>query len=128
MKNLKTARKELGITQKEIASIINVSQQCYSDYENGKTAPDLMTLSKIADVLNTTVDYLLGRTDDFGNLVNSNPSIANKQPSDLSGNRDKYLVDFEKYFNLLTEIQKAQVLGYVMGLLEQNGIKVNSLK
>lgn len=69
MKNLKIRRKELGLTQLQIAKMLNVSQQCYSDYENEKTDPDLNTLSKLADLLTVSIDYLLGREDDFGNIV-----------------------------------------------------------
>lgn len=125
---LKELRIEKSCTLTEIAKNCGVSVQCISSLEMGTRNPTGSTLNALADFFQVSTDYLLGRTDDFGNLVNSDSSIANSQSSDLSGNRDKYLVDFEKYFKLLTEIQKAQVLGYVMGLLEQNGIKINSIK
>ena len=55
-------RKDL--TQKELANYLNVSQKSYSRYERGERtiAPEI--LDKIATFHETTVDYLLGRTDD----------------------------------------------------------------
>ena len=69
MTNLKIARLEAGFTQKHIATLLNISQQTYSDYENGRTEPDFETLKNIADILKTSVDYLLGRSDDLGNVT-----------------------------------------------------------
>ena len=51
MEKLKIIRKEMGLTQKELANSLNVSQQTYSDYENGKTEPDIDTIIKMADIL-----------------------------------------------------------------------------
>lgn len=57
---LKEARKNARLTQKEIASIIGVNQNTYSYWENGKTKVDNITLKKLAEVLNVSVDFLLG--------------------------------------------------------------------
>ncbi len=124
---LKELREERNLTQNDVAVAIQTSQRNIGRWENHSNEPSSSFVIKLADFFQVSTDYLLGRTDDFGNLVNGNSAIVNRQPSELSGNRDKYLVDFEKYFKLLTEIQKAQVLGYVMGLLDQNGIRINSI-
>ncbi len=105
---LKELRNECGLTQKKIASIINVSQQCYSDYENGKTAPDLITLSRLANFLNTTVDYLLGRTDDFGNV-----SVQTAAPA-LSEEETEIL----NAFRTMTYSQRIRFAAYAEGMLE----------
>lgn len=63
LKNLKNLRKELGLTQKEIADILHISQQTYSDYENCKTEPTGETLIAIANYYEVTVDELLGRDE-----------------------------------------------------------------
>lgn len=64
LKNLKNLRKELGLSQKQIANILHISQQTYSDYENRKTEPTSETLIAIANYFEVTVDELLGR-DEF---------------------------------------------------------------
>ncbi len=63
LKNLKNLRKELGLTQKEIADILHISQQTYRDYENCKTEPTGETLIAIANYFEVTVDELLGRDE-----------------------------------------------------------------
>lgn len=66
MDHLKTAeviskrRKELGLTQNQLAQALNISFQAVSKWENGTTYPDIIMLPKVAAVLNTTVDALLG--------------------------------------------------------------------
>lgn len=63
LKNLKNLRKELGISQKQIADILHISQQTYSDYENCKTEPTSETLITIANYFEVTIDELLGREE-----------------------------------------------------------------
>ena len=60
---LKLARKRRGITQKEIAEKIGVSTSSYKHYENAENLPSLLTLKALADVLDVSTDYLLGRLD-----------------------------------------------------------------
>lgn len=55
-----TKRKELGITQQKLAEQLNVSFQAVSKWENGTTVPDTLLLSKLATVLKTSVDTILG--------------------------------------------------------------------
>ncbi len=60
---LKDLREDNDIKQKEIAEYLNIKQNTYSQYENGKREIPLDTLWKLADYYNTSVDYLIGRTD-----------------------------------------------------------------
>lgn len=61
---LKTTRTNFGITQKDFAAILEITERSYQRYENGNNTPPYDTLIKIADYLNVSTDYLLGRTDD----------------------------------------------------------------
>ena len=63
IKNTKLLRKENGITQKQLAEAIGVSQQSVNKYENHCAEPDLNTLVKIADFFDTSVDYLIGHSE-----------------------------------------------------------------
>lgn len=62
LKNLKALRDESGITQKQLAEAIGVSQQSINKYENHNIEPDIETLIRLADYFNTSVDYLIGHT------------------------------------------------------------------
>ena len=63
---LKELRKSRGLTQKDIAAILSVSQTCYAGYEQGYREPDFKTLCKIALYFDVTSDYLLGLEDECG--------------------------------------------------------------
>lgn len=62
-KRLRYLRKINDVTQQELANYLNVGKTTISNYETGYSTPDAETLNMIADFFNTSVDYLLGRTD-----------------------------------------------------------------
>lgn len=57
---LKELRLEMGITQKELATIIGVGRTTISEYESGKIVPSQQKLLKIAEHFHVSVDYLTG--------------------------------------------------------------------
>lgn len=62
--NLRSIREDHDIKQRELAAHLNVSQNTYSQYENGVIALTAEVLIKLADYYNCSVDYLLDRTND----------------------------------------------------------------
>ena len=60
MRNL---REDKDLKQKDIAKMLNVAQTTYSDYENGKINMPTSILIKLAELYNTSIDYLLGMKD-----------------------------------------------------------------
>ena len=63
MKNLKKLRQAKKMSQQQLALKLNLSQQTIYKYENQITEPDITTLINLADYFNTSVDYLIGNTD-----------------------------------------------------------------
>lgn len=59
---IRERRKALGMSQEELADLIGSSQRQVSKYEIGQNDPTGDVLTKLADTLDTSVDYLLGRT------------------------------------------------------------------
>lgn len=59
--NIKKLRQENKLTQQQIADILKISQQRYSDYENGKYDIPNIVLLKIANYYNVSIDYLFNR-------------------------------------------------------------------
>ena len=51
------------LTQKQVAEYLKISQPSYIRYENGSAEPNLENLSRLADLFDVSVDYLLGRSD-----------------------------------------------------------------
>ena len=62
-KRLNNIRKRRGFTAQKMADILSVSIRTYRHYESGHTFPSPDTLVKIADTLNISIDYLLGRDE-----------------------------------------------------------------
>lgn len=60
---LRDLREDSDITQSQIASVLNIRQNTYSQYENGKRQMPIELLWKLADYYNTSIDYLVGRTN-----------------------------------------------------------------
>lgn len=60
---LKQLRKERGMSGIEIAKRLGITPQYYYDIEKGERRLTTEIASKLADILETTVDYLIGKTD-----------------------------------------------------------------
>lgn len=60
---LKELRKQKGISQLKLAMDLNMNQNSISRYENEEREADYITLIKLADYFNVSIDYLLERTD-----------------------------------------------------------------
>lgn len=90
IERLKQLREAKNLTQLRLAMELNVSQETISGYEIGKAVPPADMLVKLADTLDTSVDYILGRTDIKSTLRASELSeqeaeiltILRKQPED----------------------------------------------
>ena len=61
MKGLRLIRESRGMTQSEAARMLGLSRQAYGNYEHGKRQADYDTLLRIAEILQCSVDALLGR-------------------------------------------------------------------
>ncbi|WP_018132115.1 helix-turn-helix domain-containing protein [Effusibacillus pohliae] len=69
-------RKRYEYTQQQVADFLGISRGAYANYEIGKREPDADTLAKLAELYDTTVDYLLtGRMDtaEWGPLGDLSP-------------------------------------------------------
>jgi len=63
VKNLKFLRVEKSVSQQKVADAIGSNQQSIHRYENGDYEPDIQTLTLLADYFDTSIDYLVGRTE-----------------------------------------------------------------
>ena len=75
-------RLEKKLTHQRMAEKLGITRQAYGNYESGKRDVDTETLAKIADILETNADYLIGLTD--------NPS-PNKNDEDLNKQFEEFI-------------------------------------
>ena len=73
-------RKDLGLTQEELAQQLGVSSQAVSKWENDISCPDISLLPALAKVLCCTTDALLSGKEDAVRVV---PTPQRKDPSEL---------------------------------------------
>ena len=60
---IKLRRRELKMTQTELANVANLTPAAISQFESGSRKPSFKTLSNLSDALKVTTDYLLGKEE-----------------------------------------------------------------
>ena len=60
-KNIKELRLKNNLKQIEIAKILHISQNTYSDYEKGKITISIDKLIMLSDYYNVSIDYIVGK-------------------------------------------------------------------
>ena len=63
MNRIKQLRKDKGMLQEELAQLLNVQRSAISKYETGKVPLTNDTLSKLSEIFDTSIDYILYKTD-----------------------------------------------------------------
>lgn len=63
MNIIKDLRLKKNMTQSELAAVCRVHQTAVSQWENGRTLPDMQTLGKLSDIFGVSVDALLGKKE-----------------------------------------------------------------
>ena len=79
--------KEQGISQKELAEVVGVTEASMSRYMHSERIPKSAIIANIATALHTTSDYLLGTETEGGKikrlLARNAPSMTNEQKREL---------------------------------------------
>ena len=90
VKNLKRLRSKAGISQRELAEIVMVSQQSINKYENHNVEPDIETLIKLADYFKVSLDYLVGRDYSGTELSDLSVSVSREDLDELKSYIDGF--------------------------------------
>lgn len=61
--NIQRLRLAMGLSQVDLAGVMNVSKQCVSNWENDNVQPSIEMLVRLSDYFRVTTDYLLGRAE-----------------------------------------------------------------
>lgn len=68
-KKLKDLRKDHHVSQRELAEYLHLTPNSICEWENLRSEPSIDLLIKLSNYFQCSLDYLLGREDDFGNIV-----------------------------------------------------------
>ncbi|MBA5939074.1 helix-turn-helix domain-containing protein [Leuconostoc citreum] len=113
---MKEQRKIKKLTQTSLAELVNSSRSSIAQIETDKYTPSYAMLSLIADALDTTVEYLQGKTDSpLKTPHNGSDDGYDKKHVDLAD--DKLIMSFEG--KELSEDYKNSILAFVKMLREE---------
>lgn len=109
---LKELRKSRNLTQFQLSQILKIGQATIAGYENGSREPHINSLIAYANFFECSVDYLLGREDDFGNVV-----VQTEKPAPLPQDEQEML----QIYQSLSPAHRSQVLEYARYFAEKSG-------
>ncbi|MDN2450218.1 helix-turn-helix domain-containing protein [Leuconostoc sp. UCMA20149] len=114
---IKELRKQKKLTQSELAEKINASRMAIANYETDRNNPSYAMLSLIADALDTTVEYLQGKTDRPTKTIDSKVNTRDDSKKHVELSDDELIMSFEG--KELSEDYKKSILAFVKMLREE---------
>ncbi len=111
---LKTLRTDNGLTQKDLSERLKIGQATIACYESGQREPHISSLIAYADYFECSIDFLAGRTDDFGNVIVG----AERSKNGVNTLTNEEATLLTKYRKISTA-DKARLLGYLDGLTDK---------
>ena len=87
---IKAARVEKKFTQEQVAEVLGVSRQTISNWENGKSYPDIISVIKMSDCYGVSLDYLLKGEEKMSAYYDFLEESTNVVKS--TGNRNKIII------------------------------------
>ena len=130
---IKKYRKENNLTQEQFASKLFVSKQAVSKWETNRSYPDINLLPQIAEMLNISIDELIGKKDTENSTNNQEKIIEKKIPKKKIFicsaivlfiaifcvflisilNSNKYLIKTKKYFKVkMPDIESFEIQNF----------------
>lgn len=90
---LKKSRLNAKLTQNQMATMLNISQPTYAQWENGRRTPKPDTLNKLSEILNVSTDYLQGRDDGLEDIIEvlKEKTLTDKDKQEIITLLKKYL-------------------------------------
>ncbi len=82
---LQTLRKDIGLTQKQLASMLGIAHNTVGMYEQGRRAPDLEAVVKLAEIFTVSTDYLLGHGTKTEEVANTPPPAEIPEKEEIWG-------------------------------------------
>lgn len=81
---LKELRTERNLTQKDLAQRLGFSKNAVCEWEKSRCEPSITVLIQLSKVLNVSIDYLVGNSDEFGTITVDGPILTEPEKQLLS--------------------------------------------
>ena len=109
--HIKEMREDRDLKQKDVARALEISQQTYSNYENGVSELPLRHLVRLAEFYNISTDYIIGRTKFRGSVEGYNVSFTDtatvgdflSNAMSLSDAKRKSLLQYCKFLKMYAD-------------------------
>lgn len=101
---IRDLRKQKGITQKELAQSLQLSESTIGMYERNERQPDYNTLIRIADYFNVSTDFLLGR--DFNVKEDRNNKELDQWLNDIKLAPSQKREELKRFWNFIMQEEK----------------------
>lgn len=112
LEQLSILRKQRKWSLQETADQLGMAKSTYAGYESGYREPSLQSLSQIAELFETTVDFLIGRTDqeqgciEITNLLEKNDAKISIDQKPLSADE---IVDFVAFVRIKRSLKEKKI-------------------
>lgn len=113
---IKELRKQKKLTQQGLADLIESSRDTIANYENDRNKSTFAMLSLIADALDTSVDYLQGKTDNPDNMT-ATRNYGDEKVKRVDLEDEELIMSFEG--KELSEDYKKSIIAFVKALREE---------
>ena len=106
---IKLRRRELKMTQTELANVANLTPAAISQFESGTRKPSFNTLSSLSDALKVTTDYLLGKEERRYDDLLADPKVSSmfKGMMEFTEKDKDTLYEFYEFLKTKAEAAKA---------------------
>lgn len=116
---LRELRKEKHLTQRELAQYLGLTANSICEWENRRSEPSISSLLKMSVLFETSIGYLIGQEDDFGNITVQSSSPIGERLTD----NERTLLNW--YRELPSEKARASFLSFISSSGEMFAAKRN---
>lgn len=102
---IKDLRTEKGLTQKELASLLQLTANSICEWEKGRCSPGIEHLMQLSKIFECSIDYIVGNSDDFG-VISLQPKSTTLP---LSTDEQELLKDYRSLAPYLQEMLRATI-------------------
>ena len=93
---IKQLRKEMGMTQTDLAHTLNVTKGTVSTWETNSRVPGFETMNALSDLFEKSIDYIMGRSDDATPTTQSEEDMVDLALSQVEADLTEYALKYAR--------------------------------
>ncbi len=113
-KLIQSKRKEKGLTQKQLADMLNITDKAVSKWERDAACPDTTTIPKLSEILGISVEELLNAKS---NSISSESQPLSSDSELVPPSYDEEYYECEEWRQEFVRIRNKGIIGFVIGFI-----------